>query len=177
MHFYSYTQHSQQGVCLPAPVHEIFQAGAICRNWLEWWAVAVINAAFAAGGSILAVGDEGGRATPHSGCREGCRSNCTPCLETWAAKLVGKCNSFLPLVNPCLPLGKTAWISRTGKSDPKHVMMAWFFFSCSEIRVALGCSWCYDLQKVIWCFQGTCSVRLCINQVQMGQQKWQWSWP
>lgn len=87
----------------------------------------------------------------------------SPCLEIWTEKLVGKCSSLLPLVNLCLPLGKTAWISRIGKNDPKHVMMAWFFFSCSEIRVALGCSRCYDLQKMIWCFQGTRSVRLFIN--------------
>lgn len=176
MHFSSYTQHSQKGVCLPGCVHGLFQMGAICRNWREWWAAAVINPPFGAGGWILAVGDEGGRASPHSGCREGYSCCCTPCLETWTERLVEKCSSLLPLLNPCLPLGKTAWISRTGKSEPKDVMVAWFFFSCWEIRVALGCSRCYDLQKMIWCFQGTQSVRLHKPCVQVGQQKWQWFW-
>lgn len=50
---------------------------------------------------------------------KGAAATAPHCLETCTWSLVGECGSLLPLVNPCLPMGKTAWISRVGKKTAK----------------------------------------------------------
>lgn len=59
--------------------------------------------------------------------------------------------------------GENCFGQQDGKKTAKTGYGGLIFLSCLEIRVALGCSRWYDLQKVIWCLQEAWSVIFFIN--------------
>lgn len=77
------------------------------------------------------------------GSEEGRSSRCSLCAETCPERWAGERNSLLPLVNPCLPRGHAAWVSKVGRNQPGWVVVA---LKLGSLGVLSGC----DPWEMIW---------------------------